>query len=270
MIPEFCILQWRKEAPWKENYQVEQDLIISRALIDLYSNSFISKQLAFRGGTALNKLFIKPAARYSEDIDLVQLKEQPIGETINAIRSALHWLGEPQRKLTERSAKIIYRFTTIDNVTRKLKIEINTTEHFRMHELERVSLGVKNPWFTGEAAIITYNLNELIGTKLRALYQRRKGRDLFDMWVVLKNNMIDCKAVVHCFLEYCGKDGQKITRAIFEKSFNEKLQHKEFGYDIMSLLPHDIGWSIEEAEELIRNKIIELLPGEPYKEGKSK
>jgi predicted nucleotidyltransferase component of viral defense system len=265
MIPEFCILQWRKEAPWKESYQVEQDLIISRALIDLYSNSLIRENLAFRGGTALYKLFIKPAARYSEDIDLVQLKEQPIGDTLNAIRSALKWLGEPQRKLTERSAKMVYRYTTTDNLNKKLKIEINTTEHFKINELEAKSLQVKNPWFTGESSIITYNINELMGTKLRALYQRRKGRDLFDLWIVIKNDMVDCKAVVECFLGYCLHDKQQITRAIFEKNFNEKLQHKEFGYDIISLLSKDVGWSIEEAQSLLQQKIIEFLPGEAYK-----
>ena len=36
-------------------------------------------------------------------------------------------------------------------------------------------------WFTGAAKVLTYDLDELLGTKLRALYQRKKGRDLFDL-----------------------------------------------------------------------------------------
>lgn len=40
-------------------------------------------------------------------------------------------------------------------------------------------------WFSGEVDVTTYSLEELIGTKLRALYRRRKGRDLYDLWVVL-------------------------------------------------------------------------------------
>ncbi len=80
MIPEFCLTEWRQEVPWVEDYQVEQDLIISRALINLYENPKIRNTLVFRGGTALHKLYIKPAARYSEDIDFVQIDSAPIGE----------------------------------------------------------------------------------------------------------------------------------------------------------------------------------------------
>ncbi|MGH2469017.1 MAG: nucleotidyl transferase AbiEii/AbiGii toxin family protein [Chloroflexota bacterium] len=40
---------------------------------------------------------------------------------------------------------------------------------------------MKSPWFTGSADVPTFALEELLGTKLRALYQRRKGRDLFDL-----------------------------------------------------------------------------------------
>src|SRR3990167_90601 len=107
MIPEIFIEQWRSHAAWKTLAMIEQDLIISRALIDLYNNQKIQKSLVFRGGTALNKLYINPPARYSEDIDLVQIKAEPIGEALSAIRLALGWLGEPKCKLTERSAKLI-------------------------------------------------------------------------------------------------------------------------------------------------------------------
>ena len=71
MIPEYSLTEWRQEVPWVRDYQVEQDLMISRALVSLYENPKIKDHLVFRGGTALHKLYIKPAARYSEDIDLV-------------------------------------------------------------------------------------------------------------------------------------------------------------------------------------------------------
>ena len=86
MIPEIFIENWRKTVRWQTLAQVEQDLVISRALIDLYSNQHIKDSLVFRGGSALNKLFIKPPARYSEDIDFVQKKSGPIGHTIDVIR----------------------------------------------------------------------------------------------------------------------------------------------------------------------------------------
>jgi hypothetical protein len=73
MRREYVFTEWRTFAPWSTDAQVEQDLILSRALVEIFSNPLLSKSLAFRGGTALHKLFIKPAARYSGDIDLVQV-----------------------------------------------------------------------------------------------------------------------------------------------------------------------------------------------------
>lgn len=109
MIPESYIESWRTHTPWQTLAMVEQDLVISRALISLYNHPKIQDSLIFRGGTALNKLFIAPPARYSEDIDFVQKRAEPIGETLNAIRNVLDpWLGDPKRKLTERSAKLVY------------------------------------------------------------------------------------------------------------------------------------------------------------------
>jgi predicted nucleotidyltransferase component of viral defense system len=99
MIPENYIEQWRPEAPWQTLAMIEQDLIISRALVELFNQPLVQSSLVFRGGTALNKLYIQPPARYSEDIDLVQIRAEPIGEVLNAIRKGLdHWLGEPKRK----------------------------------------------------------------------------------------------------------------------------------------------------------------------------
>lgn len=119
--------------------------MISRALVELYNQSKVKSALVFRGGTALNKLFINPPARYSEDIDLVQIKSEPIGETLDSIHDALDtWLDKPKCKLTERSAKLIYRYMSIDGIVAKLKIEINTTEHFHMNSLQEISYEVKS------------------------------------------------------------------------------------------------------------------------------
>ena len=265
MIPEYCLTEWRQQVPWVEDYQVEQDLIISRALVSLYENPKIKDNLVFRGGTALHKLYIKPAARYSEDIDLVQIKSEPMGEILNEIRSSLSWLGEPARKLTERSAKLFYRYTANDNTQKKLKIEINTTEHFHIFDFVDYEFSVANSWFTGQSALRTYQLNELMGTKIRALYQRRKGRDLFDLWIVLKDNLIDADVVLKVFLAHCNKDNQNITRALFEKNLHEKIRFDDFRHDIVDLLADSSGWSFDRAYDVVKDKLICLLPGEPWK-----
>lgn len=73
MIDRASIQEWSAQVPWKDNVQIEQDLLISRALVTIFNDEFLASQLAFRGGTALHKLYMSPQPRYSEDIDLVQI-----------------------------------------------------------------------------------------------------------------------------------------------------------------------------------------------------
>lgn len=98
MIPEYAITEWRNTVPWNASEQVEQDLVICRALTEIYKDEYLESHLAFRGGTALHKLYLSPQHRYSEDIDLVQIELEPIKATIDKIRDVLAFLGEPKVK----------------------------------------------------------------------------------------------------------------------------------------------------------------------------
>lgn len=261
MIPEFVIEQWRCFVPWKTPAQIEQDLVISRALVDLYNDSHIKDALVFRGGTALNKLYIKPSARYSEDIDFVQKRAEPIGRTINALRELLQpWLGEPSRKITRRSAKLIYKYEAINKVPAKLKIEINTTEHFQVLPLQKEPFIVKSDWFDGSASIVTYSIDELIATKLRALYQRRKGRDLFDLWYVAHFKLINIEQVIDVFARYCHHNGIHISGEEFIRNLEQKKNYHDFSADMDILLPSEHRWNFEEAYQFVLEKIISRLP----------
>lgn len=263
MIAKFYLDEWRQlQAPWIRVNQVEQDLIISRALVNLYNNQKVKSNLVFRGGTCLNKLMLNKPARYSEDIDLVQKKPEPIGKSLDAIRSVLdEWLGSPKRKLTERSAKLIYRYPSSEGIPAKLKIEINTTEHYHMLNHIEVPYQVDSGWFKGTTKIITYQLNELMGSKLRALYQRRKGRDLFDMWLMLEKNSLNINEVIKIFLAHCEHDKHPISRTIFEKNLVEKTENEDFKTEVRTLITTDATWDFKKAYELVLDKIIAKLPG---------
>ena len=156
MIPRRYIEEWRAFAPWPENGQVEQDLIIERALVEIFNNKFLNENLAFRGGTALHKLFLKPQARYSEDIDLVQIKTGPIKPILVQLRESLLFLGTKRNITTSiHNNTIEYRFETeIQPIIRmRLKIEINCREHFTVLGLNQIPFKVKNGWFSGECMI---------------------------------------------------------------------------------------------------------------------
>ena len=261
MIPEVYIEQWRQNTKWINPAQVEQDLIISRALIDLYNNSHIRDTLIFRGGTALNKLFLKPPSRYSEDIDFVQKSASPIGQTLDTIRAILEpWLGSPKWKVTQRSAKMIYKYETINKLTAKLKIEINTTEHLQVLPLCRKEYEMQSNWWSGNTKITTYDIDELIATKLRALYQRRKGRDLFDLWYVTKNDLINLDRVFDVLTKYSKKYKSNFTRDEFLANLLLKREHQAFQSDMNALLPTGLKWDFDEAYQFVLEQIINKMP----------
>ena len=204
MIPKPDITKWQKYAPWKEFSQIEQDLIISRALVEIFFDDFLRENLAFRGGTALHKLYLNPAPRYSEDIDLVQIKPGPIKPIMQRIGEVVTFFEEPRKtQVKGHGAKALYRFTSeYEEIRLRLKIEINCKEHFNVLDWVDFPFEVKSDWFSGSAMIRTYNINELLGTKLRALYQRSKGRDLFDLDYSRINMVLDLDQIINCFKEY--------------------------------------------------------------------
>ncbi len=266
MIPKNFIIKWRESAPWKTDNMVEQDLIIEKALVELYKKPLIRENLAFKGGTALNKLFIKPQARYSEDIDLTLIKKIAIGETINQIRDILDpWLGKPSYKHSKFSFKMFYTYESVLGDKMKLKIEINLTTYDNIFGIRYKDFEHNSTYFSGKSKITTFDLDELMGTKLKALYQRNKGRDLFDIWLVLSRNLVDIDRVVQSFNFYSKIEGNPVSRAQFEANLYAKKNNKEFRVDMSKLLAYEVDWNIDEAFSLIETSIYHRLKGTPWK-----
>ena len=268
MIPRDYITEWREQAPWVEDFQVEQDLIICKALVDIFSHPLLKEALAFRGGTALYKLHLKPAARYSEDIDLVQVRPEPAGAMMDALREALNpWLGEPQWKQTDGRITFVYRFNSegASPIRLRLKVEINSREHFSCYGFTKMPFAVTSRWFEGRCDINTYELNELLGTKLRALYQRKKGRDLFDLAVALKEPAAEPERIIRAFLTYMDNSGHSITRAQFEQNMAAKSHDPQFATDIGPLLAPSFSWNMDAAYAAVSEELIQRLPGDPWK-----
>ena len=268
MIPRDYINEWRECAPWNEDFQVEQDLVISRALVEMFSDPMLAKALAFRGGTALYKLYLTPPARYSEDIDLVQVEPGPAGPLMDRLRGALDpWLGQAQWKQSRGRVTFGYRFWSEDvpAMRLRLKVEINTREHFAVLGFTKRAFSADSRWFTGTADIVTFELDELLATKLRALYQRRKGRDLFDLTIGLDDERSHDGRIVAAFQEYMTRDGVTVTRALFERNLAGKLRHPQFSADMSALARPGFEWKPKEAAQTVTRRLIRLLPGEPWK-----
>lgn len=241
MIPAQNIVAWGNVVPWADQRQVEQDLIISRALVDIFNDDLLSTELRFRGGTALNKLHFPEPLRYSEDIDLVRTTAGPIGPILDRLRVVLEpWLGRAQFDQSPVAPKFRFRVEAENGsgVPIRLKVEINTREIEAYDPPEALPFEVDNPWFAGATAIATFSREEMLATKLRALLQRDKGRDLYDLSHALDVfEGLDVDRVTELFGRYLQFASQAISRAQAEERMLAKLANPRLLTDMRPLLP---------------------------------
>lgn len=263
MVNQRHILEWEKTVPWQTEQQIEQDLLISRTIVAIFQDDFLRENLAFRGGTALHKLYLHPAPRYSEDIDLVQIHPGPIGDMMKRLREVINFFEEPWKTKTGgHGAKAFYRFNAeFEGVRARVKVEINGKEHFNLLPWADLPFRVENGWFTGEATVRTYDLNELLGTKLRALYQRSKGRDLFDLDYARRHAEIDLNQIVRCFKEYItfSTGNRPPSAAEFLLNLEGKEQDKFFMDDMVAILRKGVDYNPQSAISWLKEAIVPLL-----------
>lgn len=268
MIPLALIQQWTAHAPWPDLRQVEQDLMICRAMCDLFNHPKLLGKIAFRGGTAINKLLFKKPLRYSEDIDLVQTQPEPIGGIIDGVRDGLSWLGKCIRDQAPHTTHLVFKFTPeAGGGSLKLKIEINTREHQNLHGLKSYPFEVNSDWHQAKADIVSFEPEELFGTKLRAMLQRHKNRDLFDLNEGLLQLGLDCDKLLACFHHYLDQEGHPISRANAEERMLKKL-NQSLIEDIAPLLPAGVTFDDDAAITAfgqVWGDLITRIPGEPWK-----
>lgn len=264
MIPQYSIQEWHEQVPWNTDAMVEQDLVICRALISIFNDDFLASQLAFRGGTALHKLYLQPQSRYSEDIDLVQITPGPIKPIMYRLGEVLNWLPNRSTAQKKHSNKMFFRFESEVPPIQllRLKIEINCYEHFNILGLTRVPFKVTNNWFSGETELTTYQFEELMGTKLRALYQRKKGRDLFDLHRGLVERECNTAKILKCYQKYMGFMVEHIpSYKEFVRNIQEKMEDSEFLTDVVPLLHPNVNFNPQEAYQQVYNKLIDKMEG---------
>ena len=271
MIPAMHITAWANVAPWAELGQIEQDLIISRAIIEIFSDEFLRNELRFRGGTALNKLHFPEPLRYSEDIDFVRTSHGPIGPILDRLREVLHWLGDAAFTQSVVAPKLIYQIEPEHGgPTLRFKVEINTRETKAFDGPHEIGHAVDNPWFSGEVAIPTFTPEEMLATKLRALLQRDKGRDLLDLSHAMSVlDGVNPGHVIALFLEYLMQDGIAISRAQAEERMWAKLENPGFLSDIRPLLSADAADELTDEAVMIAfarvmTDLVSLIPGNPW------
>lgn len=271
------ILAHQAVVPWSAQHQVEQDLLLCRAMVALFDDAFLSGQIAMRGGTLLHKVHLAPASRYSEDIDLVVVGTRPEEHIRRAIRRVLaDVLGAPKTsawdtlKLALRNTvkpsrvlRMTYSLPSIIEPGRMLDIvvEANVTE--RKPHLSVVEIPFSFPFRDKpvQTRIKGYDIHEMLGTKMRAMFQRKRGRDLFDLyWALTKSTSpVDPSGIIESFQHYMKKEGTKAGRAAFVGILEAHLKDRGFCSDMEPLLRHGISYDPQFAGSFIKANLLSLL-----------
>jgi predicted nucleotidyltransferase component of viral defense system len=165
-------------------------------------------------------------------------------------------------KQNEKNNTIVYRFETeiAPVINFRLKLEINCREHFSELGFKKLVHSMDSSWFSGSTEIISYELEELLGTKLRALYQRKKGRDLFDIYYALIQLNPDCNKIIACYKRYMRFSSSRAkTSKEFLINMDKKMKSDEFNSDTVSILRPDVAYDFNKAYELVKKNIIDKI-----------
>lgn len=251
MISQAELAHWSTVVPWTRDDQVEQDLVLSRLIVEFARHPLLGDELVFRGGTCFHKLWFERPWRYSEDLDYVRRSGGGVGDIFDAIRTVATNIGfEKITTQIGQHPKVKLRSTLVNGAALQVKVEMNTFERSPARATVTRPLSVASPWFTGEADVPTFAIEELTATKIRALFQRRKGRDLFDLWLAVEHGGASIDDIVECFDPY-RPDGWTVDRAL--DNLDEKLALEDFTRDLDQLVSAGPeGYSIEAAANVAR------------------
>ncbi|TFD75443.1 nucleotidyl transferase AbiEii/AbiGii toxin family protein [Cryobacterium sp. Sr8] len=257
MIPANVITAWGVDHPWPTREQVEQDLLLSRAICAIADDDYLGRELIFRGGTALHKLHLPRPYRYSEDLDYVRASAGGIAPLTQALTRLGEQLGFEVRTRVSEHPKVYWRTTAESGIPLRLKIEVNTHERSPALPIIQREHQVASAWWRGSALVPTFQPAELVATKIRALYQRSKGRDLFDLWLALDHLRLDPSEILGAFGPY-RPDG--LTSAKAQENLRQKLDTASFRHDLDPLVvAWPTGYEIDTAAELVSTALLNRL-----------
>lgn len=265
MIPQAFITEWQARAPWPQPFQIEQDLILSRLMIEIATRAPLAEEFVMRGGTCLHKLHLPKPYRYSEDLDYVRRTKTGIGIYLDALRELAADIGlevhSVEQKRTAVSIVLDAEPTTLPGRIR-IKIETNILETEFFEEPIAIEHAVESRWWEGEARVPTFALTEMMATKLRALYQRGKGRDLFDLWLVLTNDEPNTATIVAGLRHYMGET--VFSYRDLAANVRAKLEDADFRSDLDPLvLAVPDRYTVDGAADLVMEQLGALLDNAP-------
>lgn len=221
----------------------ELDYRLTHALGAIFNDPFLRERLCLKGGTALNKLFFPAVNRLSVDLDFnavgpkaqVLAERGPVASQVMALLTAQdagYELTHDYRRY-EQSTIQAYYVPVSGGPRQHFKLEISFIE--RVPILGQLAKPLALPAPEPPAAVSTYRLEELAATKLRALYGRRKGRDIYDLAQIGAFDL-DERALRKLALYYFYHAKMIFHYPTFRTNVAEKLRYRGFADDVRGLI----------------------------------
>ncbi len=233
---------WADENRIPDLTLAELDYRLTQALAAIYGDPWLRETLYLKGGTALNKLFFPTTNRLSIDLDfnavgpksqVLQGRERLIAR-IGELLTSQDASYQIRHSYTYAQSTLQVSFVPVGGGSRqRLKLEISTTE--RVAILGREERLLAAPDHNEPITISTYHLEEQASTKLRAVYSRQKGRDIFDLFHI-GAFPLDERVVRKLTLYYFYHARMIFDYLTFQANLEEKLRRRGFSDDVRSLI----------------------------------
>lgn len=260
MIPAADITAWGLQRPWPTRAAIEQDLLLARTIVAIYQHPDLRDELAFRGGTCLHQVQLTQPRRYSEDLDFVRCTSGPIGGVLDALRDVANDVGLDVKDVsvnTYPKIRLVAQSEDDPRAQLRIKIEINTYERSPARPLIRLPFQISSEWFTGSTEVLTFCAEELVATKLRALSERKKGRDLFDLWLAITELGLRPGDIIECFAPYRPIG---YTSRLAATNLRVKAADHDFSSDLLPLVANwPPGYDVHEAAEMVIESLIDQI-----------
>lgn len=207
---------------------VEKDYVLGWLLYGI-SKSSVADRLAFKGGTALSKVYFPDVWRLSEDLDFTALDETTMPEFGEALMKEVPKILADSGRMTVELKRVPFtnrrylqsKFKFAGPIGRgAIKIEVSKEPFPGKVVAKQVPQRFDYPRFSVRA----YSLDNVAAEKFRALIERGKIRDYYDAWKLLKVAKLDRESVKELFLKKC--DAKEIKFAGVDQFFPEGLSRK--------------------------------------------
>ncbi len=260
MIPQAAITAWGATRAWPTRAAIEQDLLLARTIVAIYEHERLRDELVFRGGTCLHQVFLDTPRRYSEDLDFVRTTHGGIGSIFDDLREVAECVGlEVHSRDMGKQPKMRLRAPSEGdpNLMLRIKVEINTHETSPASGLIDKPFNVASDWFTGSTQVRTFAPEELMATKIRALYQRKKGRDIFDLWLALHEMGLEPDRILAAFTPYRPVG---FTSELAVANLEDKLADSTFLTDLEPLVGEwPKGFDMHEAGQEVIERLLKRV-----------